>query len=65
MAQNHRQTDRRTCQLLDQLGPEGRVGEKITHWPKILTQENSNCLKNYWAKMHLFNKLSLEHLSDT
>ena len=21
-------TDRRTCQLLDQLGPEGRVGEK-------------------------------------
>ena len=23
-----KQTDRRTCRLLDQLGPEGRVGEK-------------------------------------
>ena len=26
--QTDRQTHTRTCQLLDQLGPEGRVGEK-------------------------------------
>ena len=25
--QTHRQTNTRTCRLLDQLGPEGRVGE--------------------------------------
>ena len=25
--QTHTQTDTRTCRLLDQLGPEGRVGE--------------------------------------
>ena len=27
--QTHRHTDRRTCRLSDQLGPEGRVGENI------------------------------------
>ena len=28
MAQTDRQTDKQTWQLLDQLGPQGRVGEK-------------------------------------
>ena len=38
--QTHRQTDRRTCRLSDQLGPEGRVGE--AELVKINPQQNDN-----------------------
>ena len=35
--QTHRQTDTQTIRLLDQLGPEGRVGENIEN-PGIFDQ---------------------------
>ena len=42
--QTNRQTDRRTCRLSDQLGPEGRVGENpLKRYYNILLTSYKSC----------------------
>ena len=49
------QTDRQTLQLLDQLGPEGRVGEKKKKKEKkIIIRKTYDFIRRGWVFVLLF-----------
>ena len=52
--QTHTQTHTRTCRLLDQLGPEGRVGENQINGPNLCTKWTNHAynVQSMHTKVH-------------